>query len=49
MTTPGLLLLAIQKGVLTIAEADAIKVTLERHRFKMSFDSFATLARAKKA
>lgn len=47
MTTPGLLLLAIREGVLSIAEADAIKATLERHRFKMPFESFAALARAK--
>ena len=41
LTTPGLFVLAIRSGLLTIATADAAKRTLERHRFKMRFASFA--------
>jgi predicted nucleic acid-binding protein len=43
LTTPGLLLLAIRRGMLTIDAADDLKLTLERHRFKMSFRSFNEL------
>lgn len=40
MTTPGLLVLAIRAGLLTLEEADRDKQTLESHRFRMSFRSF---------
>jgi predicted nucleic acid-binding protein len=43
LNTPGLLLKAIRQGVLSVNDADGIKVELERHRFKMSFDSFRGL------
>lgn len=43
INTPGLLLTAIQRGVLTIGDADAIKEELERNRFKMNFRSFREL------
>lgn len=43
LNTPGLLLLAIRKGVLTVEEADGIKQLLERHRFRMAFSSFLDL------
>lgn len=41
--TPDLYRLAIQAGALTVAEADADKVALEAHRFRMPFDSFSQL------
>lgn len=40
LTTPGLLLVAIREGLLTIDEADAMKATLEARRFAMTFRSF---------
>jgi predicted nucleic acid-binding protein len=43
LTTPGILLAAIQGGILTVQEADKIKVTLEKNRFRMSFVTFADL------
>jgi predicted nucleic acid-binding protein len=43
VTTPGLFVLAIRNGVLTVDEADEAKRTLERHRFRMSFASFRDL------
>ena len=41
--TPGILLAAIRAGKLTVAAADEIKIRLEQRRFKMKFDSFASL------
>src|SRR5437867_2060655 len=41
INTPGILLLAIRRGVLTIPEADRLKAILECHRFKMRFISFS--------
>ena len=43
LTTPGILLQAIQNGTLTVEGADEIKTALEDRRFKMSFSSFADL------
>ena len=43
VNTPGLLVLAIQRGTLTVADADAAKVVLETRNFKMKFGSFAEL------
>lgn len=43
INTPGLLLKAIRRGVLTVEAADGMKAELEKHRFKMSFDSFRGL------
>jgi predicted nucleic acid-binding protein len=40
VNTPGLLLKAIQNGVLSVNEADAVKAELEKNRFKMDFGSF---------
>jgi predicted nucleic acid-binding protein len=40
LTTPGIFVLAIRAGLLTVEEADAIKADLETKRFKMSFSSF---------
>ncbi len=40
LTTPGLLVLAIRVGLMTVEEADACKRTLESRRFIMSFGSF---------
>jgi predicted nucleic acid-binding protein len=43
LSTPGLFLLAIRRGALTVEEADAAKAVLERHRFRMTFTSFREL------
>src|SRR5216683_1940900 len=43
LNTPGIILLAVRKGVLTIQQADEIKVSLENNRFRMGFRSFADL------
>lgn len=40
LNTPGLLVLAIRSGVLSVDDADVLKARLETHRFKMKFDSF---------
>ncbi len=39
-TTPDLMLRAICANLLTVEEADAMKARLEKHRFRMPFDSF---------
>ena len=43
LNTPGLLLLAIRRGLLTIGEADELKRILEANRFRMKFGSFKEL------
>lgn len=43
LNTPGILLLAIQQGLLSIDEADDLKEMLERRRFKMKFGSLRDL------
>lgn len=43
VNTPGLLVLAIRRGVLTVDEADRIKAMLEAKRFRMTFRSFRDL------
>jgi predicted nucleic acid-binding protein len=43
VNTPGLLLLAIRRRVISIDEADRIKAELERKRFRMKFRSFRDL------
>jgi predicted nucleic acid-binding protein len=43
LNTPGLLLLGIRRGILTLDEADEIKQMLERLRFRMRFESFRDL------
>jgi predicted nucleic acid-binding protein len=43
VNTPGLLVVAIQRGTLTVAEADAMKAVLETRNFKMKFGSFAEM------
>jgi predicted nucleic acid-binding protein len=40
LNTAGLFVKAIKLGLLTVAEADADKKTLEQHRFTMKFTSF---------
>jgi len=45
LTTPAILLSCIRAGMLTVADADAIKAELQRHRFRMAFTSFADLMR----
>lgn len=43
LNTPGILLLAIRQGVLTIKQGDEIKALLETNRFRMGFASFRDL------
>lgn len=40
INTPGVFLLAIRAGVLTVEQADTAKEILDANRFKMSFRSF---------
>lgn len=40
INTPGLLVLAIRSGLLTVERADELKATLEERRFRMAFASF---------
>lgn len=40
MDTPGIFVLGIQAGLLTIVEADQAKLSLETQRFRMPFASF---------
>ena len=40
LNTPGILLLAILAGLLSVHEADVLKAHLETHRYRMTFDSF---------
>jgi predicted nucleic acid-binding protein len=44
VNTPGLLVKAIQQGLLSIDNADSIKAELEKNRFKMDFHSFQQFA-----
>jgi predicted nucleic acid-binding protein len=48
LTTPGLFVLAIRAGLLTIDAADAAKTALEQHSFAMRFASFADVIAPKK-
>jgi predicted nucleic acid-binding protein len=43
LTTPGLYVVAIRSGLLSVAEADADKATLQACKFKMEFTSFRDL------
>lgn len=43
VTTAGLFVLAIRAGLLSVEEADQAKAMLERHRFRMKFQSFREL------
>ena len=45
MGTKDLYLIAIRAGLLTVEQADEDKAVLERHRFKMDFESFRDLAK----
>jgi predicted nucleic acid-binding protein len=40
LNTPGLFVLAIRAGLITVEEADRAKHQLELHRFRMRFNSF---------
>lgn len=40
LNTPGILVLAIRAGLLSVEEADLLKAELEAHRFRMAFRSF---------
>lgn len=41
VSTPGLIVLAIRRKILTLEEADSIKGVLEQRRFRMTFGSFS--------
>jgi len=43
MNTPGLLLLGIRRGLLTVEEADGLKMVLATKKFRMKFGSFREL------
>jgi hypothetical protein len=43
VNTPGLLLMAIKAGRMSVTEADQVKAVLEANRFKMKFGSFGDL------
>jgi predicted nucleic acid-binding protein len=43
LNTPGLLLIAIRRGLLTVEEADEMKRDLESKRFRMKLGSFRDL------
>jgi predicted nucleic acid-binding protein len=43
VNTPGLYILWIRSGILTVAEADAAKAAQESRRFRMTFGSFQEL------
>lgn len=43
LNTPGILLLAIRRGVLSVAEADAALAVLAQRRFRVNFKSFREL------
>jgi hypothetical protein len=43
VNTAGILLLAIRDEILTIEDADKVKLQLESHHFRMTFDSFRDL------
>ena len=43
LTTPGILLMAIKAGILSVEEADRAKAILEGCRFRMTFKSFSDL------
>ena len=46
LTTPGLYVLAIRAGLLSVEEADADKARLEACKFRMAFSSFRDLVSA---
>src|SRR5207245_9735813 len=43
LNTPGIYVLSIQGGLITVAAADEAKAILEKHRFQMAFRSFSDL------
>lgn len=43
LNTPGIFLLAIRQGIITVQQADEIKTELEGFRFRMGFVSFQDL------
>lgn len=40
LTTPGIIVLCIRQGLMTVEEADRMKAILDTKRFKMTFRSF---------
>jgi predicted nucleic acid-binding protein len=43
LNTPGIYVLSIRAGLITVAIADEAKAILERNRFRMAFNSFSDL------
>lgn len=43
INTPGIYVLSIRAGLITVADADEAKTILENHRFRMAFRSFSEL------
>ena len=46
VNTAGLFVMAIRAGLMSIEDADEAKTVLERHRFRMPFDSFRRIMSA---
>ena len=40
LTTPGIIVLCIKQGLLSVEQADEMKAVLESKRFRMTFESF---------
>ncbi len=45
INTPGLFLMAIRAGIISVEQADEAKTVLEQRRFRMKFCSFRDLTR----
>ena len=43
INTPGLLVLSIRAGLITVEDADTMKTLLEQRRFRMKITSFRDL------
>lgn len=43
INTPGIYVLSVRAGLITVADADKAKAILENHRFRMAFRSFSDL------
>ncbi len=40
LTTPGIIVLCIKQGLLSVEQADEMKAILDSKRFRMTFESF---------
>ena len=43
LPTPGIFVLALRQGLITVEEADDMKTVLERNHFRMKFSSFSEI------